>query len=130
MIKDYVGIPFVDGGRGWKGCDCWGLVRLVFKEEFGIELVDYKISYELGVLIDDAAKKEAVNWVPTDKFDIPCLVEVRGLGGLTTHVGVSLTKGKMLHTNKALGSSTVISLGSLLVRNRVKGYWKHHEMVF
>ena len=31
----YVGIPYAPGMSSRDGCDCWGLVRLVYREEFG-----------------------------------------------------------------------------------------------
>lgn len=37
----YIGILFVEHGRTREGCDCWGLLRLVYREEFGIELPGY-----------------------------------------------------------------------------------------
>lgn len=34
----YVGIPFVQGGEAWSGCDCWGIVQLWYRNERRIEL--------------------------------------------------------------------------------------------
>ncbi len=43
MIKSawttkYLDIKYVPGGRRASGCDCWGLVCLVYSQELGIEL--------------------------------------------------------------------------------------------
>ncbi len=40
-LNDYIGIPYELGGRSWDGLDCYGLVKLVYREEFGIALPDW-----------------------------------------------------------------------------------------
>ncbi len=37
-FERYLAIPFKDKGRGFDGCDCWGLVWLIYKTELGIDL--------------------------------------------------------------------------------------------
>ena len=34
----YVGVPYVPGGRTIKGFDCWGLIHLIWSNEYGTEL--------------------------------------------------------------------------------------------
>lgn len=37
-VGDFIGIPFKAGGRDYKGCDCYGLMRLALRDMFGFEL--------------------------------------------------------------------------------------------
>lgn len=41
----YIGLPYLDKGRTRTGCDCWGGVRMVLAEVFGLALPDYADAY-------------------------------------------------------------------------------------
>lgn len=53
---EYIGILFVVGGWDWCGCDCWGLLRFIYKECLGVDLLvyigyDYLLGDDVVVLI-------------------------------------------------------------------------------
>lgn len=100
----YVGLPFVEGGRDRSGVDCWGLVRLVYAEAYGIELPSYK---GIAVRNDDArASLQALAEIERASADwqrvepgLECEGDVLLLpiAGRPMHVAVALDRARMLH---------------------------------
>ena len=61
MLSRFIGIPFKVGGEDFEGCDCWGLVKLYFKQILDIDIPDYRvdeslIKEEISVVIKMARK--------------------------------------------------------------------------
>lgn len=108
-IRKYLPIPFKNHGRGFSGVDCWGLVLLVYKEERGIIMPD------LGDLYSDAYARCEVDSTVTQAMGAPWTMVVEPgqekpfdvlvfkRGGLKTHVGIWVEKGKMLHALEGVG---------------------------
>lgn len=128
----FIGIPFVEFGRTRSGCDCWGLVRLVYQEELGIDLPDYLGRYasaeervELQALI--AEGKATGPWRPADVHDVrpqPFDVMVYRRGRLDSHLGLFVEPGVMLHVAAEEHAKLErFSTGQWL--NRLSGIYRH-----
>ena len=96
----YVGIPYRHGGRDRSGCDCWGLVRLVLDEQFGVVLPTLAGKYEPRT--DEYARMvcETTPLIPTIRVVVPSLGDIALLTvrGTPCHVGIYVGGGYMLHT--------------------------------
>lgn len=99
----YIGIPQMDMGRSEQGCDCWGLVRLVYARELNIPLPDYLGTYvspeeqaEIAALIDQAEANPARPWQAVD-HPAPFDVLLFRRGRLRSHIGVAVSPSLMLH---------------------------------
>ena len=110
-IRRYIGIPFKDGGRGFDGLDCWGLVRLVWHEERGILMPDmgdeYSSAFERGDVCGLFGKYTAQPWNEdvTGRPRKPLDVLVFAIGGLEIHAGLWVGDGEMLHVMQGMATA-------------------------
>ena len=128
--NDYVGIPFLAKGRDKDGIDCWGLVRLVYKEQFNIELPSFSEEYEAD---DTARMKELVaqyleGWEETKEPKPGTGVLFRILG-FESHMGIYLGDNKFLHCRENQ-SAVIESLDKIEWRNRLVGFFNYTEKSF
>ena len=126
---EYVGIPFVNKGRNRSGCDCWGLVRLIYKEKFNTDLPDY-LDYETALdsvaIEPEITKVKNQEWIKIDrpKFGDVVLLNVTGL---PVHVGIVLLDKTMIHC--ITGAGTVIEkYNSLKWKDRIDGFYRHSSL--
>jgi probable lipoprotein NlpC len=102
-LQQYIGIPFLDHGRDRSGCDCWGLVRLVYAEQLGIILPDlgdeYSEAYARGEVDEAVGSTVGQEWNVdvTGQAWQPLDVMIFTRAGVECHVGLYVRPGEMLH---------------------------------
>ena len=123
-VADYIGIPFVAKGRDREGCDCWGLVRLVLAERFGLDLPSYAEGYDsledvtaIVELIGGAQEEGAWQRVAAEEARAGDLAVLRGVP--TPHIGVLVAPGIMLHALQGAQAS-LARLSDQAWRHRLK----------
>lgn len=126
----YVGIPFVDGGREASGCDCWGLVRLIYRGELGLDLPSYGDTSALDLIaaaraITAGHNGDAWQAIPEPErrpFDV---VVMKYAGRrLVGHVGVMTGLGTVLHIEEST-AAVHIPANHWSIRERITCYRRH-----
>ncbi|MGN6549766.1 MAG: NlpC/P60 family protein [Pararhizobium sp.] len=122
----YVGLPWLDRGRTCDGVDCWGLLRLVYAGELGIELPSFATDYadtsdrgRINVLVAE----ERDPWVPVERGrEQPCDVVL--IRERPWHVGAVVRRGLMLHIEQDR-SSVIEPYTTMRHAARVEGIYRH-----
>ena len=125
--NSYIGLPYKENGRDTTGIDCWGLARLFYKNELGIELPSY---IELYSGSNDPRLPQTINYykdnwtkVESPKSGDLCLFNILGE---PSHVGVYIGEGKFLHSRD--GKDSVIDrLDSPQWFRRLEGFYRYTE---
>jgi len=120
-FSKYVDIPYKHRGRDFDGCDCLGLVVLMYKEERGIILPDYlDIEYNCDLNENDDTYLEE-GWSeqmkkawrpvkpPLQKWD-GLLFYANSRRVVADHMGICIGDDKFLHTSAHYKMSMVSKL--------------------
>ena len=99
-VNDYVGIPYVPCGRDWQGVDCYGLLKLVYRDEYNIDLPDWLVDpvdlRDVNKHIEDAVTSGQFTETDTPADgDIVVCYRTRA----AHHIGV-FVGGSVLHADK------------------------------
>ena len=128
MCDDFIGIPFKDRGANLRECDCFGLVRLFYKDLLKIEIPDPLVTiFTSNGITDKYLEETAKNWDTVNelkKFDVIAMANDPNMPEVVQHFGIYIGDGKMLHTEVKTGS--IISDVDLY-KYFIKGYhrWRN-----
>lgn len=128
-VNKYVGIPFADLGRDFSGVDCYGLVRLIYRDELGIDLPSYVGTYacsdeqaEVAKLLGEAGADGP--WRKSDRAIQPFEILVFRQGRFNSHLGIALGRGKMVHVQSA-DQVKIENFSQPRWRSRLAGHYHH-----
>jgi cell wall-associated NlpC family hydrolase len=126
-VKNYIGIPFVSNGRTKEGCDCYGLVRLVLRNEYGVELPELSDDYDNALNVAETARLFAEQ---KPVLAVEKLLEAKETAvvvitehGHPCHLGIVAGNGFILHTGIKTGSVCQRATHPGL-RGRIEGYYR------
>lgn len=127
MFSDFIKIPFVDGGRDYNGCDCWGLVQLVMGVVYDKHVPDYKISCMDFMRIHERMRSEQKlpRWNRLEFTKEPCVVLFRlHKERVINHAGLYIGDGRFIHTIRQHGA-TITPINHPFFKTRIEGFYEY-----
>lgn len=131
-FNKYVGIPFKWNGYDYKGVSCWGLMVLVYKELWGIDIprhdqAGYNVSK--GGDVDESLWVSKSDWVPVKLGQEACGDALHMWGihfGKKTplHGGIVIKPGLVLHAQEGAGVVVSDYLKDARYNKRVIGAYR------
>lgn len=129
--SDWVGLPYVDCGRGPDAFDCWGLVMAVQWAGRGVRLPSF-LTYD-RVIIDGDSSRAIANTKSLECWELvpvkeahPFDVVVLNIGDNPNHVGVVIDSRLFLHSAREQASMIEPYTGRRW-KNRVEGVYRYHS---
>lgn len=127
--SEYVGLPYLTGGRDRNGVDCWGLMCMVWREQLGRPLPPYEgLDWYDGQRprdIGSTAIDYASQFVPValgeERLGDGVLIRMRGH---PFHLGLVLRPGWMLHTHDGAGA-VIECYHEMKWRDRISGIYRY-----
>ena len=125
--EKYIGIPYKLHSWGFDGCDCYGLIALIYKNELGIKLPRYDESYSAKSDSNELAKiyeAEVKRWKEISKPEVGCVVYFV-VAGSPKHVGIVVDDKHFVHNLKSPQSSMMSDFTSSKWKDRLIGFYKY-----
>jgi len=108
MFSQFIGIPFVDKGHTVDGADCYGLIRLIYKESKAIDIPEFSSSCkDTKRIFADYLKQISEHWYSvTDlqAYDVIAMAYDVNHPRIVQHFAVYIGNGMIIHSLDGVGS--------------------------
>jgi len=129
-ISNFIGIPFINKGRTFEACDCYGVVKLYYKEILGIDIPDVLASPKQPRMaymeyLENISKYWIEHYEPKENSVVALHTDPQH-PKLVTHFGVVVkldNKLKMLHTFRDT-QSHLVDIDNPIYANKIKAYYE------
>lgn len=116
-VSRYTGIPYRERGHDYQGCDCWGLIRLVYRDKRSLDIRDIRDNlYQLR------------HWVRVKGPVQPYDVFVFRMSPVRRHVSMAINHLDMLHIDRGF-FSCIEQRDSQLWIHRLQRIYRHAALV-
>jgi hypothetical protein len=124
--NNYIGIPFKYKGRTEEGLDCWGLARLIYKNEYNITLPSFSSDYEDSDInrIEELIAQYKEGWEAVDAPSEGTAVLFRVMGH-ESHIGVAVSPTHFVHAREGYDSA-IEAFDSPYWKRRIVGHFKYN----
>ncbi len=119
---------YISNGRDFNGCDCYGLVRLILKNEFNKELPlllnEYANSGDISItskVMDKYLPILSGKQIDTPSVGDVCVFRYKGS---PCHLGLYIGNNKVLHILRKTGFSVCERLNSPFLKGRLEGFYE------
>ena len=125
---DWIGIPYLELGRGADGLDCLGLFVALQHARHGRVVFDPMCTVQAAMRGEFAAQAQR-DWRRVDRGHLGCalLFKVRGMA---LHVAYALDDQRMLHTGPDMGESVIEPYRTRQWGDRLEGIYAYAGCLF
>lgn len=126
----YLHIPFVEKGRLETGADCWGLARIIYLKELGVQLpsfdeyTDTEDVESISQMIKDNQQASQWKLVEPGQEEMFDIVVFRMMGAVM-HIGVVAKQGWMIHCQRGINTAHDEYLQNRNWKGRLEGIYRY-----